>query len=76
MTTKQTGRRRAVEGMAGAASAAPARGGEHSEPVGTTRARPLPELFQIVVECANEAEQRAWYERLVAAGLRVRVMVL
>jgi hypothetical protein len=33
-------------------------------------------LFQVVVECANEAEQQALYERLMADGLKCRVLTL
>jgi hypothetical protein len=76
MTTRPSGRRRAVEAKASVANATPARGDEHGELVPAIAMRPPLELFQIVVECASEAEQRAWYERLAAAGLRVRVMVL
>ncbi len=33
-------------------------------------------LFQVVVECANEAEQQAVYERLAADGLKCRVITM
>jgi hypothetical protein len=36
----------------------------------------VPALFQIVVECANEQEQRALYDRLVAEGHKCRVLTL
>jgi hypothetical protein len=35
-----------------------------------------PELFQIVVECAGEAEQRTLFDRLRAEGLKLRLLVL
>ncbi len=35
-----------------------------------------PELFQIVVECRGEAEQRTLFERLRAEGLKLRLLVL
>ncbi|HTQ40329.1 MAG TPA: hypothetical protein VMJ32_14990 [Pirellulales bacterium] len=36
----------------------------------------LPELFQIVVECQNEQQQRQLYEQLTAAGHKCRVLTL
>jgi len=36
----------------------------------------LPELWQVVVECRDEAEQREVYERMRAEGRKVRVQVL
>ncbi|HVU87336.1 MAG TPA: ParB N-terminal domain-containing protein [Pirellulales bacterium] len=36
----------------------------------------LPELYQLIVECAGEAEQRALFDRLSAEGFHCRVMVL
>lgn len=36
----------------------------------------LPELYQVVVECADEAEQREVYERLRDEGRTCRAMVL
>lgn len=33
-------------------------------------------LFQVVVECADETEQQSLYERLVAEGLKCRVLTL
>lgn len=35
---------------------------------------PVPEVFQVVVECASEAEQAALYERLTAEGYRCRLV--
>ena len=36
----------------------------------------VPECFQVVIECADEAEQRRLFERLTAEGLRCRLLVL
>lgn len=36
----------------------------------------VPRLFQLVVECANEAEQRALFERLRGEGRKVRLLNL
>jgi hypothetical protein len=36
----------------------------------------VPELYQLVVECADEAEQQALFERLKNEGFKVRVLVL
>lgn len=36
----------------------------------------VPELFQVVVECADESQQRTVYEQLSAQGLRCRVITL
>jgi SNF2 family DNA or RNA helicase len=36
----------------------------------------LPALFQIIVECHDEDEQRALYERLAAEGFECRVVSL
>jgi hypothetical protein len=35
-----------------------------------------PELFQVVIECRDEAQQRELFERLRREGLRVRLLVL
>ncbi len=37
---------------------------------------PVHEIFQVVVECRDESEQRALFERLKADGYRCRVMSL
>ena len=39
------------------------------------RQRP-PELYQIVIECRDEEQQRTFFERLRQAGLKVRLLVL
>lgn len=41
----------------------------------TERPRP-PELYQVVIECRDEAEQRELFERLRAEGRKVRLLVL
>ena len=33
-------------------------------------------LFQVVIECRDEAEQQALYERFTAEGLKCRVLTL
>jgi hypothetical protein len=38
--------------------------------------RRMPELYQVVIECRDEAQQREIYERLKDAGVRVRLHVL
>ena len=40
------------------------------------KCKALPELFQVVIECRNEAEQRELWERLKGEGRKVRLMVL
>jgi hypothetical protein len=40
------------------------------------KARRVPELWQVVVECRDEGEQREVYERMKAEGRKVRVHVL
>jgi hypothetical protein len=46
------------------------------EPLPPPPRRGPPELFQIVVECTGEAEQRTLFERLRAEGLKLRLLVL
>ena len=36
----------------------------------------IPESFQVVVECRDEAEQKALFERFTAEGLRCRLLTL
>lgn len=36
----------------------------------------VPELWQILIECRDEAEQRELFERLRREGRKVRLMVL
>ena len=40
------------------------------------KCKALPELFQVVVECRDEAEQRELWERMKGEGRRVRLLVL
>lgn len=54
---------------------------DHSAPtphsaIRTPHSAGPPELFQIVVECRGEAEQRTLFERLRAEGLKLRLLVL
>lgn len=35
-----------------------------------------PELFQVVIECRDEAQQRQLFERMKREGLKVRLLVL
>ncbi len=37
---------------------------------------PVPEAFQVVVQCQDEAQQQELYERLVAEGFRCRLLTL
>jgi hypothetical protein len=36
----------------------------------------VPEIYEVVIECRHEAEQRAVYERMCGEGYRCRVMTL
>ena len=36
----------------------------------------VPELFQVLVECADESQQKAVYQMLVARGIRCRLLTL
>ncbi|MDX1944343.1 MAG: hypothetical protein SFU86_02975 [Pirellulaceae bacterium] len=38
--------------------------------------RSPPEVYQIVVECRDEADQRHLFDRLARAGLTLRLLVL
>jgi len=52
---------------------------ETSAAVRDAREQSTPELvecWQVLVDCADEAEQRAVYERLVADGFRCRLLVM
>jgi hypothetical protein len=40
------------------------------------RAGAVPEIYEVVIECRHEAEQRAVYERMRGEGFRCRVMTL
>ncbi len=37
---------------------------------------PIPEAFQVVVECQDEAEQKSLYERFTGEGLKCRLLTL
>jgi len=53
-------------------------GGASGEELGATPgAEPeIPELFQVVIECDGEEQQRTLYERFVAEGLKCRLLNL
>lgn len=38
--------------------------------------KPPPELYQVVIECCDEAQQRELFERLRREGLKVKLLVL
>ena len=40
------------------------------------KCKSLPELFQVVIECRDEAEQREVWERMKVEGRKVRLLVL
>jgi hypothetical protein len=46
---------------------------ENAEPPKETA---ISDLFQVVIECTDEAEQQSLYERFVAEGLKCRVLTL
>ena len=39
-------------------------------------ARTVPEIYEVVIACRHEAEQRAVFERMRGEGYRCRVMTL
>ena len=52
-----------------------------TEAAGKTRQRPAkrqqaPEVYQVVIECRDEAEQRELWERMKGEGRRVRLLVI
>ena len=47
-----------------------------ADPPASVADRPIPELFQIVVECDSEESQRALYERLVSENYKCRLLNL
>ena len=54
-----------------------ANSGEESEESPETNAvDPIPELFQVLVECRDEDDQRALFERLSAEGYTCRLLTL
>ncbi|MGD0897652.1 MAG: ParB N-terminal domain-containing protein [Thermoguttaceae bacterium] len=61
------------EGALEGASAPPS---EDAEGASGPREVPVPESFQVVVECADEAQQRAVYERMAAEGFQCRLLTL
>jgi hypothetical protein len=51
-----------------------------SEASSTSAAKPqertVPEIYQVVIECRHEREQRAVFERMRGEGYRCRVLTL
>jgi len=45
-------------------------------PIPNRPPRTPPELFQIVIECAGETQQRDLFDRLRREGLKLRLLVL
>ena len=39
-------------------------------------ARTVPQIYEVVIECRHEAEQRAVFERMRGEGYRCRLMTL
>ncbi len=64
--------RRLLDDLAAAPDAAPDHTAGDDEPAEVA----IPEVYQVVVECRNEDEQRAVYERLSAEGLTCRLLML
>ena len=50
--------------------------GERTAPPGPPPRRFPPELYQVVIECRDEAQQRELFERLRREGVKVRLLVL
>lgn len=46
------------------------------EPTGKRAASAWREAYRLVVECQSETQQQALYERLVAEGFKVRVLMM
>ena len=46
-----------------------------TQPRELKRSRP-PEVFQVVIECRDEEQQRELFERLRQEGMKVRLLVL
>jgi N6-adenosine-specific RNA methylase IME4 len=42
----------------------------------TAQKRQPPELYQVVIECRDENQQRELFERLRREGMKVRLLVL
>jgi hypothetical protein len=43
---------------------------------GDEKRKTLPDLYQVVIECRDEEEQRELFERLRGEGRKVRLLVL
>jgi hypothetical protein len=48
---------------------------EEDEPAAAAAVE-VPELYQVVIECSDEAQQRELYERMTAEGLKCRLLTL
>jgi hypothetical protein len=46
------------------------------EPKPSPTRREPPELYQVVIECAGEKEQRELFDRLTREGRKLRLLVL
>jgi len=68
--TENEALRQFLDGLASAASVEPP---EVSDPPASV---PIPESYQVVVECRDEAQQQALFERLSAEGFACRVLML
>jgi len=58
------------------ASAAQAEAEQRATATGPASEAPLPDSFQVVVDCANETQQRQLFERLEGEGFRCRLLTL
>lgn len=67
--TDNTAVRGLLDDLAGKPADAPAAGGPAVEP-------PIPETFQIVVDCENEQQQQTLFERLSGEGFKCRLAML
>jgi hypothetical protein len=50
--------------------------GESTTSAATPPEKTVPEVYQVVVECRHEREQRAVFERMRGEGYRCRLMTL
>jgi hypothetical protein len=49
---------------------------EETEPNGPEENADIPETYQVVVECADESEQQAVFERLNSEGYKCKLLML
>ena len=50
--------------------------GDKPAPTGKRATSAWREAYRLVVECQSESQQQALYERLVAEGFKVRVLMM